>query len=72
MTCVYNLRNGEQLYYMLPPERAVVCAFNQDRGRNNTWTYDFSIYKKSKSGKTVFCGDFTALTGTAKCARLKA
>lgn len=61
-TKVLNLSTSEEIIYLLPPKEAVVCAFMQYAKKNfNTWDYDFSIAKVSKSGVTVYCGDFAAL-----------
>lgn len=61
MTRVINLKTGGETYYTITPEKAVVCAYNQSRGNYNSFSYDFSIAKKSASGKTVSCGDFAAM-----------
>ena len=60
-TEVMDLRTGHKTLYSLPPEKAVVCAFEQvEKHNNNTWDYDYSQAVVSKSGKTVCCGDFAA------------
>lgn len=62
MTKVLNLSTGEELVYSLPPEKAVVSAYCRETLKNrNWWTYDWSLAKVSKSGKTVCCGDFAAI-----------
>jgi len=61
MTKVVNLRTGEERIYDLSPNKAVVNAYEQEQGNNNFWNYDYSKAKKSKSGKTWSCGDWTAL-----------
>ena len=62
MTTVTNLSTGETMVYSLSPEKAVVCAFEQEtRKNNNTWEYDFTKARISASGKTVSCGDWCAM-----------
>lgn len=61
MTMVLNLETGEELWFRsCSPEEAVVCAYNQSRHHNNR-SYDYRMAKKSKTGKTVSCGNFAAV-----------
>ena len=63
ITIVHNLATGAEIGYCLPPEKAVVCAFEQETRKNcNTWAYDFSKARVSNSGRTVSCGDWVAIT----------
>ncbi|QDP67178.1 MAG: hypothetical protein Unbinned3806contig1000_51 [Prokaryotic dsDNA virus sp.] len=46
----------EELSYSLPPKQALVAAYEQHKGNNNTWTYkDPSKYpiRKGKYGYTL-------------------
>jgi hypothetical protein len=43
---------------------AVVSACEQDKGNNNTWTYSTDAATVTKSGNTVYCGDWAAPMGT--------
>lgn len=62
ITKVVNLATLDELTYSLLPERAVVVAYMVQTKRNhNWWTYDWTLAKVSKSGKTVCCGDFAAI-----------
>jgi hypothetical protein len=58
-----NLSTGaERVYVGLTPAQAVVAAYYQaEIGNFNTWNYDWSKAKVSDSGKTVACGDWTAV-----------
>lgn len=60
MTTVRNLATLKEMVFSLPPEKAVVAAFEYSRGNRNTWAYDFTKAQISKSGKTVICGDWCA------------
>jgi len=60
LTKVVNLKTGKELFYSLPPEEAVVCAFMQEKGSFNTFEYDYTIARLSNSRKTVNCGDFAS------------
>lgn len=61
MTRVYDLqKDAYVLEYSLPPEKAVVCAFEQSRGNHNTWTYNFNQAKKCPNFGTWVCGHFAA------------
>lgn len=52
------------MYYTLPPEEAVKCAyFQHEMGNWNTWEYAGVHVPVQKGRKTVSCGDFTALKG---------
>lgn len=62
ITHVYNLDKAQwTTSYYLPPEDAVLCAYYHSRGDMNWWHYDRSLIKYGKSGKTVFCGEFSAM-----------
>ena len=64
VTTVYNLDTEEETVFTLPPDQAVVAAFEQRRLRRNfeTWDYpspsDHSDYKRTKHGHV--CGNFWA------------
>ena len=62
LTRTMNLNTGIERFYLLDPKEAVVCAFNQSNHNYNTWDYDFNKAKVSKSGSSVSCGDWVALT----------
>lgn len=59
---VLNLETGvEKVYVGITPEQAVVAAYESETQKNRaTWSYDQSKAIKSKSGKTVICGDWCA------------
>lgn len=67
MANVINLETGEIQVYSCSPQEAVVCAYEQSRKNFNTWSYNYSQVKISASGKTVFCGNFSAVL-TGECA----
>jgi len=59
MTDVTNTKTKTVLTYSLPPNEAVVAAFQQEVKRNfNTWSYDFSA--AVRDGDFWVCGDFRA------------
>jgi hypothetical protein len=62
MTKVVNLATGQELTYTLPPDRAVVAAYEQSLKHWNTWQYPApEEHPEFKEGKDhVSCGDFTA------------
>lgn len=60
---VLNLSTGEFSYYSraLNPKTAVMCAYAQDRGDNNTWTYEEKYSDLVKETKLCYiCGDFVS------------
>jgi hypothetical protein len=62
MTEVLNLNTGETYTYDLPPEKAVICAYEQyERKNRNTWAYDFSETRLTIGKHTVACGNCSAL-----------
>lgn len=64
---VTNLSTGEERTFAgISPAAAVVNAYEQAKGNNNTWAYDYSQAKVSKSGGTVSCGDWTAILSKDK------
>lgn len=58
MVRVMNLLTGEVQIFSCEPALAVVAADEQSRGNFNTWTYDKSRARVSKTGKTISCGNF--------------
>jgi len=61
-THVFNLKTGKwDRIYWLHPEQAVVCAYYQSQGNQNSWEYDFGLVEHGPH-HTVFCGDFGAMT----------
>ena len=67
ITIVTNLATREELTYMLPPEEAVIGAYEQERKNWHTWDYkkpaDHPAFTRGK--KSVACGDWAALTNGA-------
>ena len=63
MIKVLNLGTGKHVTYSLPPEEAVVAAYEQNRGNFNTWQYAaFADHPKARRGQySVSCGDFAAI-----------
>jgi hypothetical protein len=64
LTKVIRLGTDEEYWYSLPPDRAVVAAYEQyDRRNFEWWKYpkpeDHPAYRLNK--RTHSCGDFTAL-----------
>lgn len=62
MTTVLNLSTGEERHYLLcTPREAVIAAYAQSLGDNNT--YDYHKYDSLvREGKITYgCGDYTAL-----------
>lgn len=69
VTSVFKLGGGEYVgTWALAPEEAVVAAFAQlEEGDFNTWAYaDVYRAKVSSSGRTVACGDYTAVRDAAR------
>ena len=64
MTKVLNLATSEYITYSIPPEEAVVAAYEQSRGNWNTWQYPtFAEHLEARRGEySVSCGDFAAIT----------
>lgn len=61
-TMVLNLATGEEQYYALPPERAVIAAYAQSLNDWNTWDYATRYASLLMIGRySVSCGDFSAL-----------
>ncbi len=59
---VVNLSNGEVIVYSCSPEEAVIAAYAQSLGDQNTWDYDGKYDDKVVRGElTVSCGNFTAI-----------
>lgn len=64
MTTVYQLGSDNQFCYSLPPDQAVVAAFEQYHNYNfNTWSYlppeQHPQYRRTALGNHS-CGDYTA------------
>ncbi len=63
---------GEIQIFHLPPQAAVVAAYEQARGNWTTWSYDYSRAKVECGGQMVCCGAFSArLTQTSIAEMLK-
>lgn len=62
-TKVLHLNTDKHQVYSLPPEEAVIAAYEQSRGNYNTWQYAaFADHSETRRGQySVSCGDFTAL-----------
>ena len=64
LTRVVNLSTGDESFYTLPAPEAVMCAYGAGQHNGNTWTYaeKYShLVKYGASGKTVSCGDYSAM-----------
>jgi len=67
VTKVFNLRTEQYQIFSIDAAYAVICAYEQSRGNNNTWEYteprikDHPLLECGASGRTVFCGDFAAM-----------
>ncbi len=63
-TKVYHLGTSQVLEYGLPPDVAVIAAYEQGKGNWNTWTYLppelHPELKYGASGTTVICGNYAA------------
>jgi len=61
-TTVYNLGSEEEMVFDLPPEEAVVAAYEYSRGNMNTWDYpkpeDHPEFREG--AQSVACGDWAA------------
>jgi hypothetical protein len=64
-TTVRNLATGEEHTYTLPPEKAVVCAWYQEKNNWNTWDYDYENAPVIEDKETLTCGDWCAWKETA-------
>ena len=64
MAKVLNLDTGKHTTYSLPPEEAVVAAYEQSLGNFNTWQYKaFADHPEARRGQyRVSCGNFSAIT----------
>jgi predicted nucleic acid-binding protein len=68
-TMVFNLATGEEVYYSLPPEDAVIVAYLQhEKGDYNTWDYDLEAYRPQivKGQWSVSMGNWAAVTTLPK------
>lgn len=62
MTAVLNLDNYNEQIYSLSPREAVIAAYAQSRGDNNTWDYEKRYGKMvKKHGRTWILGEYTAV-----------
>lgn len=65
-TTVYQLGDDGVLLFSLPPDIAVVAAFELSRGNANTWLWpvpaDHLHYRRGRFGH--HCGDFSAPDST--------
>ena len=61
---VVDLDSGREIVYAgLLPGQAVIAAYAQRHGDYNTWDYaNRYTAKRSASGRTIRCGNFTAIT----------
>ena len=64
LTRVLDLDTGKVQVFSLDPARAVIAAYEQHRGNANTWEYtdNHDRLQFGPSGRTVFCGQFGAIT----------
>lgn len=58
MAKVVNLATGEIRDYSCEPRLAVICAYAQSRGDNNTWEYHKYEPLVKESERFYFCGDW--------------
>ncbi len=62
VTMVFNMTTGKELYYMLQPKKALICAYMASIGKNNTWEVDFNYpVHISTSGKTATLDDYCVI-----------
>lgn len=64
-TTVYNLADNREVTFSLPAREAVVAAHEQNDGVRANYdasTYDYNKAIISKSGKTIICSNWCALT----------
>ena len=63
ITQVLNLDTNQHLSFSLPPDQAVIAAYEHDQGNHNTWDYPSSKHHKAilYGKRTVSCGKFTAI-----------
>ena len=61
MALARNLRTGAERVYTCEPRQAVLCAYAQERGDNNTWDYESRYGSKLEESRMCFvCGDWAA------------
>jgi len=62
VTQALNLKSGSVYQYTLPPEKAVVSAYEQYEKKNfNTWDYDYETHPELVEIANGFkCGNFFA------------
>ncbi len=66
-TVVRNLATGaESIYVGISAQRAVVCAWEQDRGNWSTWTYGQSLAPVQETRQSLIAGDWCALKPVTK------
>lgn len=57
---VMNLATGEVMSYILPPRKAVVCAYAQSKADYSTWQYDERYDADIEEGElTLTLGDWS-------------
>lgn len=63
MTRVLNLDTGQEQWFSIFAQQAVIAAYEQSRGNHNTWTYphEHPQLRFGPSGRTVSCGSFCAM-----------
>ncbi len=65
MTDVFNCEDNTVQTFSLPAKKAVIAAFEQARGNNNPWSYNFDNHPQYKQGKFGHvCGNFWAQNKT--------
>lgn len=64
-TTVYQLGSDRQLTFSLPPDQAVVAAFELSRGNANSWDWQEPAQHPNyyRSLARHYCGDFSAVHG---------
>ncbi len=62
-TTVYQLGSDRQLTFSLPPDQAVVAAFELSRGNANSWEWQEPAAHPNyyRSLARHYCGDFSAV-----------
>ena len=60
LTLAFNLKTGEERWFTLPPEQAVVAAYASEHGDGNTWEYTNKKYPVVTGQYSVACGDWAS------------
>jgi hypothetical protein len=60
---VWNAETLETQTFSLSPREALIAAYEQSKGNNNTWTYNGKRHNIEKGRYGLCLGDFWVSTG---------